>query len=69
VTLNTDMAEHLANLGYIERLIENPATMLHAHARKALLKFLVVLSLHSTTACDRFARDVRKKRTFRAIFV
>jgi hypothetical protein len=31
--------------------------MAHAHAKKALLKFLVVLSLHSQTACDRFSRD------------
>ena len=31
--------------------------MAHAHAKKALLKFLVVLSLHSQAACDRFSRD------------
>ncbi len=49
--------DHLANLGYIERLLEDPSTMAYAHAKKALLKLLVVLSLHSHIACDRFSRD------------
>lgn len=57
VSLNTTMAEHLANLGYIERLLSDSATVTHLHGKKALLKFLAVLSLHSKTACDRFARD------------
>lgn len=43
--------------------------MAHAHAKKALLKFLVVLSLHSHIACDRFSRGGQKLRNSSFVLV
>jgi DnaJ family protein C protein 13 len=49
------MCDHVANLGYMERLMstENLST---SHGRKAMLKYMLLLA-NSATACEKFARN------------
>jgi hypothetical protein len=49
------LCDHVANLGYIDRLLleENIVT---THGRKAMLKYLIILA-SSAVACERFCRN------------
>ena len=49
------MCDHVANLGYMERLME-PQNLSTSHGRKAMLKYMLLLA-NSATACEKFARN------------
>jgi DnaJ family protein C protein 13 len=49
------MCDHVANLGYMERLME-AQNLSTSHGRKAMLKYMLLLA-NSATACEKFARN------------
>eukprot|EP01046_Picozoa_sp_COSAG06_P020750 COSAG06_NODE_1531_length_9161_cov_2.153498_5_plen_801_part_00 len=50
-----EMCDHVANLGYVERLLaeENLGT---SHGRKGMLKYMLLLA-NSATACEKFSKN------------
>jgi len=60
------LCDHVANLGYVERLMEEQ-NLVTSHGRKGMLKYMLLLA-NSATACEKFARDGGGLKTMMTIF-
>lgn len=59
------LCDHVANLGYVERLMEEKA-LTTLHGKKGMLKYMHLLS-QSSIACDKFARRGRGVKVIREL--